>query len=111
MLPPTLAASLTDAGCDTVSVSADADLRGASDADVLAFASAKGRVLVTENIRDFVPLSNAWTAQGRTHAGILLISSKRFPMNRGRSGGIATALLQRHAQGDWPAPAHYEWLS
>lgn len=111
MLPPSLAAVLNRAGCDTVAISADAELRGSSDADVLELAVAAGRVLVTENIRDFVPLSNAWAAQERAHSGILLLSSRTFPMTANRTGRIAMALTRRHETGRWPAPGQYEFLT
>ena len=110
MLPPSLAVVLERAGCDTTAISATADLRGSSDPEVLEIAAAQGRILVTDNIRDFVPLSNAWAAQGRTHPGILVISSKRFPMTRERNGRIAAALIRRHETGTWPAPGQCEFL-
>lgn len=111
MLPPALAATLSRAGCDTVAVSADPELRGSTDAEVLEVAAALRRVLVTDNVRDFVPLGNAWAAQGRTHAGILLISSRTFPMTSRRTGAIAAALLRRHGSATWPAPGMCDFLT
>jgi hypothetical protein len=111
MLPPSLAAALNKAGCDTSAISAEASLRGTPDAEVLELAAAQGRVLVTDNIRDFVPLSNAWAAQGRTHPGMLLLASKTFPMTTTRTGSIAAALLRRHHAGTWPAPGQFEFLN
>lgn len=111
MLAPTLADVLSDAGCDTASVSAVPELRGIPDAEVLELAAAQARILVTDNIRDFVPLSKAWAAAGRTHPGLILISSKTFPMSSKRIGSIAAALLARHRANDWPAPGQYEFLA
>jgi predicted nuclease of predicted toxin-antitoxin system len=110
MLPAVIAHQVTAAGCDTDAVSARPDLRGAADVDVLVTAAREGRVLVTDNIRDFVPLSNAWAAQGRSHPGIVLISSKAFPMSRGRSGRIASALCDRCRDDDWPAAGQFDFL-
>ena len=110
MLPVTVAEQLTREGCDTAAVSARPDLRGAADADVLEAAAREGRVLVTDNARDVAPLSNAWAGQARTHPGIILISSKSFPMTRGRSGRIAAALLERCHNDDWPQPGQYDFL-
>jgi len=42
MLPPSLAAALNRVGCDTVAISADAGLRGSSDAEVLESAAVAG---------------------------------------------------------------------
>lgn len=111
MLPPSLAAELNRVGCDTLAVSADADVRGSPDAEILELAASQARVLVTDNIVDFVPLSNAWAAQGRLHAGILLLSSRTFPMTSARTGRIAAALLRRHTSGDWPAPGQCDFLT
>jgi hypothetical protein len=111
MLPPSLAVALNDAGCDTTAISADPELRGAPDGEVLELAASQGRILVTDNIRDFVPLSNAWAAQGRTHPGMLLLSSKTFPMTSTRTGTIAAALLRRHVQARWPTPCQLEFLT
>lgn len=111
MLPPALAEHLSSAGCDTTAISADPERRGASDGEVLALAAAQGRVLVTDNIRDFVPLSNAWAAEGRLHPGMLLISSRTFPMTSTRMGAIAKALMRRHEASTWPSPGQFEFLN
>jgi hypothetical protein len=110
MLPPALAEQLSDAGCDTLAVSADPGLRGAPDAEVLERAALQGRVLVTDNIRDFVPLHNEWAAAGRTHPGLLLVHSKTFPMTKDRTGKLAAALLARKESDRWPAAGQYDFL-
>ena len=110
MLPAAIAEQLSAAGCDADAVSARPDLRGAFDADVLEVAAQEGRVLVTDNIRDFGPLSQQWAAQGRTHPGIVLISGKTFPMARGRSGLVAAALRVRCRANSWPQPGQYDLL-
>jgi hypothetical protein len=110
MLPPSLAATLNDAGCDTVAVSANPEWRGATDAEVLELAASSGRIVVTGNIRDFVPLSNVWAAQGRAHPGMLLLSTKTFPMVPERTGRIAAAIVHRHQHDEWPAPGQFEFL-
>ncbi len=110
MLPDAIAAQLSAAECDTEAVSARPDLRGAPDADVLEQSTREGRVLVTDNVRDFAPLSNAWAAQGRVHPGMVFISSKSFPMTRGRSERIAAALLKRCRNNTWPQPGQYDFL-
>lgn len=110
MLSPVIADRLTESGCEALAISSSPDLRGVPDVDVLALAAEHGRVLVTGNIRDFVPLASSWAAQGRTHPGILLVSSKTFPMSRGRSGRITAALLTRFRAGSWPAPGQVDFL-
>lgn len=110
MLPDGIARQLTDAGCDTSAVCARPDLQGAADVDVLEHAAREGRILVTANVRDFVPLARMWERQGRTHPGMLFISTSTFPMVRGRSGSIARALLVRCRSRDWPQPGQYDFL-
>jgi len=110
MLPSSIADQLIGAGRDTEAVHARPDLRGAPDAEVLEAAAREGRILVTDNIRDFVPLSSLWAGQGRTHPGIILIGSRTFPMKRGRAGQIAAALLARCKSGSWPQPGQCDFL-
>ena len=110
MLPRTIADHLTTAGCDAEAVTGRPDLVGAPDEEVLEAATREGRVLVTANIRDFVPLSNTWASRGQVHHGLVLISSKTFPMNRGNAGRIAAALVKRCQHDDWPQPGQYDFL-
>lgn len=110
MLPVSIVTQLAGAGCDTEAVSARPDLRGAPDAEVLDVAARDGRILVTDNVRDFVALSSLWAGQGRTHPGIVLISSKTFPMTRSRSGQIAAALLRRCTSDRWPTEGQWDFL-
>lgn len=95
---------------DVRAVSSDVATRGLPDADVLALATAEERVLITDNIGDFVALSADWAAAGKTHAGLLFISSKTYPQDRARTGRIVAALRARSEARHWPAPGHYEFL-
>ncbi|HEX2304609.1 MAG TPA: DUF5615 family PIN-like protein [Gaiella sp.] len=67
---------LAELGHDVLCVADDAALRGATDENVLLFAAADGRVLVTRNARDFAPLARAWADTGRPHAGHLFVWSR-----------------------------------
>ncbi len=60
-----IAEGLREAGID-VSMSADRDLRGATDREQLDFATAEGRVLVTEDV-DFLRIAREMS----DHAGIV----------------------------------------
>ncbi|MEA2000437.1 MAG: DUF5615 family PIN-like protein [Actinomycetota bacterium] len=71
-----------------------ADLRGMSDGDLLAYATASGRAVVTENIVDFAPLTTQWATENRPHAGLIYTNPKRF--NRATltyPGNLINALL------------------
>ena len=59
----------------------------------LALAATEGRALViTANIKDFVPLDGRYRAAGQAHAGLILVSTKDFPQNRGFPSAITTSL-------------------
>jgi hypothetical protein len=92
MFSDTIARQLRAKGHDVISVVADPGLTGLSDDQVLAYATAEGRALVTANIRDFVPLDGRCRAAGQTHAGLILVSTKTFPQNRGFTAAITAAV-------------------
>ena len=53
--------------------------RGGVDDDAqLGAARDAGRVLVTNNICDFVPLHEGWVADGRPHGGIVVFPQQAF---------------------------------
>jgi predicted nuclease of predicted toxin-antitoxin system len=49
------------------------------DEDQLAYATARGRVLVTYNRADYQALDAQWRIQERTHAGVLWCSEQSIP--------------------------------
>jgi predicted nuclease of predicted toxin-antitoxin system len=65
---------LRQAGHDILTT-AEAGLRGAPDADVLAFAARKGRVVLTRNCADYLELHR----QDPSHHGILCIYQDSDP--------------------------------
>lgn len=77
---------------DVVAVVADPALAGLPDEQILAHAAANGRALVTANIRDFMPLNSQYSASGTLHAGLILVSAKTFPQDRGYVGAVTSAL-------------------
>ena len=44
-----------------------------ADEDVLALAAEQGRIVVTHNVRHFVPLARRFAEERRAHAGIVLL--------------------------------------
>ena len=92
MFSDDIARQLRAKGYDVISVVADPALVGLPDDQVLAHAATEGRALVTASIKDFVPLDGRYRAAGRAHAGLILVSAKAFPQNRGFPPAITTAL-------------------
>jgi hypothetical protein len=72
-----LAAALRQHGVD-VQTTNEAGLSGVDDESQVRAALATGRVLVTNNICDFVPLHNRWINEGRKHGGIILFSQQQY---------------------------------
>jgi Domain of unknown function (DUF5615) len=92
MFSDDIARQLRAKGHDVISVVADPALVGLPDDQVLAYATTEGRALVAANIKDFVPLDGRYRAAGQSHAGLILVSTKTFPQNRGFPATITTAL-------------------
>ncbi len=78
MHSPSIAEALTRESWDVMAVASMADLRGMPDGDLLTYAAASGRAVVTENIVDFALLAAQWAAENRPHAGLLYTNPKRF---------------------------------
>ncbi len=92
MLSDDIARQLRAMGYDVISVVAGPALVGLPDDQVLAYATTGGRALVTASTKDFVPLDSRYRAAGQSHAGLILVSTKTFPQNRGFPSAITTAL-------------------
>jgi hypothetical protein len=92
MFTDDIAQQLRSKGYDVISVVADPALAGRADDQILAYATTERRALVTANIKDFVPLDASYRAADRSHGGLILVSIKTFPQNRGFPSAITTAL-------------------
>jgi predicted nuclease of predicted toxin-antitoxin system len=76
-LSPQTAVLLRKAGHDVDAVADREDLVARSDRTILEVACREGRAVVTNNIKDFRPLAAEWLAQGKVHAGLILLPSTR----------------------------------
>jgi hypothetical protein len=92
MFTDDIAQQLRTKGYDVISVVTDPALVGLPDDQILAYATAEGRALVTANVKDFVPLDARYRAADQSHAGLILVSTKTFPQNRGFPSAVTTAL-------------------
>lgn len=93
MHAPSIAEALIDGAFDVVAVAAQPALRAIADDDLLEYATAEGRAVVTENVGDFTSLATQWVAEGRAHAGLIFTNPSRF--NRAGlayPGNLITAL-------------------
>jgi Domain of unknown function (DUF5615) len=111
MFSPEIASGLVKRGHDVVAVAADPALVGLPDGQILEWATAQGRCLVTENIKDFEILRRAAAAQGRSHAGLVYSSPQRFPRGRRFTGALVAALDRMIASGQVPGADEVGWLT
>lgn len=88
MFSPALAESLRGCGFDVVAVAGHPVLAASSDPHVATWAAREDRRVVTENVRDFVPL----LATIEPPLRLLLTSSRRYPRSRQNPGPILEAL-------------------
>ena len=52
---------------------------------------------MTANIKDFIPIDARYRAASRSHAGLVMVSSKTFPQNRAYVIAVTSALDALHA--------------
>ena len=89
---PEIARQLRDRGHDAVAVREQSDIRGLSDRDVLALATAQRRAVVTENVADFIELHRAAIITHTSHFGLIFTSPRQFPRTRRAIGRLVRAL-------------------
>ena len=100
-LSPQIAVLLRQAGYDVDAVAGREDLAGRSDRIIFEVACSEGRAVVTNNIKDFRPLAAEWLAQGRVHAGLILLPSARTRTRRviAAVAGAIENVLRDHPDG------------
>ena len=74
-----LVLALEQAGFDVLTTS-EAGMRQQPDERQLEYASDTGRVLFTNNARDFRLIDRKWASSGRHHAGIIILSDQLAPI-------------------------------
>lgn len=111
---PSVGGPLSGKGHDVRALDQEAELEGLEDEDVLALASADGRILVTHNVADFPEILRDRAAGGRSHAGMILV----YGIGHSEFGliirGIERSLELRARQADWidfPAVVSREFAS
>ena len=82
------AGRLRDRGHDAVAVKARAGLIGLTDEDLLRAATADGRAVVTENVKDFAVLHRRISAAGQRHSGLVFTHPRRFSRSAGNHASV-----------------------
>lgn len=107
-----IAEALRELGHDVSAVAERRDLMSAADTLVFATAQEERRVIVTNNVRDFAPLSEQALQTGATFYGVLFTSDKSMPRRRANIRAyidVLNAELTQHAD-DERLPAGVAWL-
>jgi predicted nuclease of predicted toxin-antitoxin system len=100
-LSPQIAVLLRKVGYDVDAVADREDLVARSDHVILEAARREDRAVVTNNTKDFRPLAAEWLAQGRVHAGLILLPSTRTRSRNAIAAGAAASesVLRDHPDG------------
>lgn len=110
---PRIAAVLRERGHDVIASQAEPALRGRADGDLLEHCLMERRVLVTENVADFMPLVHARAARGEEHAGIVFTSAASMPRGAATIGRFVEALerLSRELPAEEALRDQVRWLA
>ena len=92
MYPPTIAEQLRDRGHDADAVTGRSELRAIADADLFALAQGEQRTVVTEDVADFSAIADDHDQRGRTHFGLVIVTSGSYP--RSSSGTIGRMVTE-----------------
>ena len=111
MFSGAIAEQLRAKGHDVLAVVADPSLIALPDEQILARAASTGRALVTANIKDFIPLDARYRAASQADAGLILVSAKTFPQDRGYTAAVASALAGLLDQSPELQAGHVTFLS
>jgi 2-phospho-L-lactate guanylyltransferase (CobY/MobA/RfbA family) len=100
-LSPLIARVLRERGLDVAAAAERPDLVEASDREILDAATREQRAVVTNDIKDLRPIAAERIADGRGHAGVILVPAKRS-RRRATTGAFADAieaLMRAHPDG------------
>jgi hypothetical protein len=65
---------LTRAGHDVLALDQEETLSRLADQEVLALAAQQERIVITHNLRHFVPIARSWAEAGSSHHGLILVT-------------------------------------
>jgi predicted nuclease of predicted toxin-antitoxin system len=110
MFSPVIAAVLRDLGHDVTAIAEQPALRAMTDEEVFAFAAGQGQWLLTENVKDFLPILQQALQAGPPIAGLLFTSSRALPRSRKNPGPLIQAVHAWLTTGRPSPPLTEDWL-
>lgn len=105
-----IAELLRERGLDAQAVVERTDLPQAADHEIIETATREERAVVTNNVKDFRPLAAERIADGRGHAGLILLPATRS-RSRDAIGALADAIeavMRAHPEG---IPSAEHWIA
>jgi hypothetical protein len=83
-----------------------------ADMNVLEWAWQNGRCVLTENVKDFMPLHHDMLARGDHHAGLIFTDPSQFPRSKSTIGLFVASLdlFVRTRPNDLTLLDQVEWL-
>jgi hypothetical protein len=96
-----IAQPLRRLGHDVLALEEQHATRALPDDEVLMSAAGEERILVTCDGVDFTILARAWQEEGRRHAGVIIVWSRRNHEFQAIVDGVARLLEQRDDQDAW----------
>ncbi len=97
-------------GVDIVHV-VEAGLAMGDDAEILRWARAQGRIVVTRNYRDFAPLVQGFATRGESFPGVLFLASSIPQADVGaHARAVETWIERARGTGGNPAAGGFGWL-
>jgi len=82
MYSAAVAEGLRKRGHDVVAVQEVPSLRRLADSALFEHAQRDRRAVVTENVRDFMPLDGSMHQRGVPHHGLIFTTNRKFPRHR-----------------------------
>lgn len=92
---------LARASHDVLALDRDETLGRLADEEVLALAAEEERVVITHNVRHFVPIARSWMEARRSHHGLILVTLPHTDDG---------AILRRLEQAFAARPVQEEWI-
>jgi hypothetical protein len=109
---PRAAEQLRLNGYDVQAAAEDPRLCTLADEDLLRAATADGRAVVSENVREFDRIVRNWASTGERHGGVIFTSPRRFQRSRSSyPGDLVSALQSLLANSPPEQPDWVHWLS
>lgn len=94
MFTAEIARQLRRRGHDVTAVQEQERLISLQDVNLFAFAQRQRRVLVTENVSDFLGLDAQYRADGQRHVGLILTTNRQFSRRGGAGIGRMVRALE-----------------